>query len=395
MNRDYKYYARIIKGRPLPCAFIDLDYLQENIRQIVRRAGTKKVRPGTKAIRSIEILRRIGASDRKFSGWMCYSAAEAVYLSRNGFDDLFLPYPVYQPQQLRDVCAEIKKGKLVTVTFDSAAHLAQYQSIAAQEHTVLPVCLDIDVASRFPFLHFGVRWSHVRTPDQVRALLRTVKECANVTLTGVIAYEAQIAGLPDRLPGHHLQNRVARVLKRISQRSITGLRREVVGIVAERGIELSFVNAGGTASLELTATDPCVTELTPGSGFFGPALFDHYAGLTLRPAAAYAIEVTRKAPGYLVGHGGGYNAPGVCDASRSPVPYLPEGIKLTAAEGAAEVQTPMTYAGPESIELGDPIFLRPSTAGILAEHFNELLLISNGATVGVATTYRGDGMCFV
>ena len=103
MNRDYKYYARIIKGRPLPCAFIDLDYLQENIRQIVRRAGTKKVRPGTKAIRSIEILRRIGASDRKFSGWMCYSAAEAVYLSRNGFDDLFLPYPVYQPQQLRDV----------------------------------------------------------------------------------------------------------------------------------------------------------------------------------------------------------------------------------------------------------------------------------------------------
>ena len=105
--------------------------------------------------------------------------------------------------------------------------------------------------------------------------------------------------------------------------------------------------------------------------------------------------MTRKAPGYLVGHGGGYNAPGVCDASRSPVPYLPEGIKLTAAEGAAEVQTPMTYAGPESIELGDPIFLRPSTAGILAEHFNELLLISNGATVGVATTYRGDGMCFV
>lgn len=394
MNRSYQYYAGILKQQPLPCAFIDLDYLRENVAQVLRRTGSKKIRPGTKAIRSVELLRRIARSDARFSGWMCYSAAEAVFLSARGFDDLLLPYPVYQARQLREVCTEIKKGNRIIVAFDSVEHLQRYQSVAAREQTILPVCLDIDTATRLPLLHFGVRWSHVHSADQVRVLLGKLKESPNLALSGAIAYEAQIAGLPDRLPGHRLQNGAVRLLKKVAERSIARLRRELLQTLADSGVELSFVNAGGTASLEVTAADPCVTELTPGSGFFGPALFDHYHGLMLRPAAAYAIEVTRKAPGYFVCHGGGYNAPGACDSSRSPVPYLPEGVRLTAAEGAAEVQTPMTYDGRETIGLGDPIFLRTSTAGILSENFKQLLLIADGAVVGAATTYRGDGMCF-
>jgi len=395
MRHDYEYYSRILEREALPYAFVDLDLLKQNVALVVSKAGDKRIRPGTKAVRSVAVLRAILDSDSRLSGSMCYSAAEAVFLSERGFDDLLVAYPTCQTAQLEKVCSELRRGKSIVLTFDSEDHLSRYQAVAERQDVILPLCLDLDLATRFPFLHFGIRWSTVNTPEQARRLCRVLKSSANLRLSGVIAYEAQIAGLPDRLPGHRVHNSAARILKSLSLPKISKLRREVVQAVENEGGRLDFVNAGGTASLEITAQDETVTELTPGSGFYAPALFDYYRNSKFLPAAAYAVEITRKAGKSLVCHGGGYNAPGVCDPSKAPVPYLPEGIRLTAMEGAGEVQTPMTYEGNERMALGDPVFFRTSTAGILAEHFNQLILISDGKIVDRVTTYRGDGMCFV
>jgi D-serine deaminase-like pyridoxal phosphate-dependent protein len=47
------------------------------------------------------------------------------------------------------------------------------------------------------------------------------------------------------------------------------------------------------------------------------------------------------------------------------------------------------------LAIGDPIFFRHSKAGELCERFTRLLLVSRGAVVGEASTYRGDGQCFL
>jgi D-serine deaminase-like pyridoxal phosphate-dependent protein len=74
---------------------------------------------------------------------------------------------------------------------------------------------------------------------------------------------------------------------------------------------------------------------------------------------------------------------------------LPNGASLLPTEGAGEVQTPVAYAGPEVLALGDPIFFRHAKAGELCEHFPEIVLLSGGQIVGRAPTYRGDGRSFV
>ena len=77
-----------------------------------------------------------------------------------------------------------------------------------------------------------------------------------------------------------------------------------------------------------------VTEITAGSGFYAPTLFDHYSAFTLTPAAMFALPVVRK-PSRKVATvlGGGYLASGPADAMRLPTPYLPRGLKLDKREG--------------------------------------------------------------
>jgi len=393
MMRHYQYYARILKNQALPCAIVDIDLLRDNISQTVVKAGNKKIRPHTKALRCAAVTRMILDSNPKFSGLMCSSPNEAAYLSRMGFDDLVIAYPAFGEAALAAVCAELRKGKHITAVFDSEEHLSQYQKIASTHDVTLSMALDLDMAIRFPLLHFGVRWSTVGTPESARKLLKTIKTCPNLELVGILAYEAQVAGLPDKLPGQFFHNQGARLLKRLSASRITQRRKDVLRIISEEGLSVSFVNAGGTSSLEVTALDESVTEMSPGSAFLSPMLFDYFVGVRLQPAAFYAVEITRKAGNRLVCYGGGYNSPGVSDWSRSPVPYLPLGIKLTPTEGAGEVQTPLVYEGGEELSLGDPVFFRVSSAGMLAEHFNEFILVSDGKIVDRVPTYRGEGLC--
>ena len=73
---------------------------------------------------------------------------------------------------------------------------------------------------------------------------------------------------------------------------------------------------------------------------------------------------------------------------------MPTGLKLVLTEGCGEVQTPLRVPAGLQIPLGAPVLFRHAKAGELAERFNEYLLVSKGAIVSRAKTYRGEGRCF-
>src|SRR5262245_6288871 len=54
-QRNYAYYKEIFNGRPMPFAYLDLDLLDQNIRQVVARAGGKRVRLASKSLRSVAV----------------------------------------------------------------------------------------------------------------------------------------------------------------------------------------------------------------------------------------------------------------------------------------------------------------------------------------------------
>ncbi len=395
-EHDYAYYKQVFRGRTMPFAYLDLDLLDQNIRQIAALAAGKRVRLASKSLRSVAVLRRILAADSCFQGSMCYTAQEAVYLAKQGFDDLLIGYPCWHEQDIAAVAQATAAGGRITLMIDSVAHVEQVERAAARYGVRLPLCLDLDMALSVPGLHFGTWRSPIRTPEQARPIIERILASKQVWLDGIMGYEAQIAGVGDHYPGSTLKNTLVRYLKRRSVREVAERRAAIIELINSYQLSLRFVNGGGTGSIATTRLEPGVTEITVGSGFYSPALFDNYRDFRYLPAAGYAIEIVRRpAPNIYTCLGGGYVASGAAGRDKLPLPYLPAGARLNPLEGAGEVQTPIHYDGAEQLAVGDPIFLRHSKAGELCERFTHLLLVSKGAVVDEVTTYRGDGQCFI
>lgn len=389
----YPLYRSIFDGKTMPFSFVDMDILTENAKAIAHRAKGKSVRIASKSIRITAVLRHIFGLEDVFKGIMCYSAAEAVKLSREGFDDLLVAYPIWHRGLAEAICDQLQSGTVIVLMVDSADHIRHLGEIAAAKGVVLPVCLDIDLSMDLPGIHFGVWRSPVKSADTAVQLFSLIEQNPHLRFDGIMGYEAQIAGVGDKNVG--LEASVIRALKRRSVPQLRERRQKIVDALKTRGANLRIVNGGGTGSLETTSQEACVTEVTAGSGFYAPTLFDHYSDFQHQPAAGYALEIVRKPkPGIYTCYGGGYVASGGAGKGKLPEPYLPSGAALTGREGAGEVQTPIIYQGSENLSLGDPIFMRHAKAGELFEHFNTVFLISGGKIVDEVPTYRGEGFAF-
>jgi D-serine deaminase-like pyridoxal phosphate-dependent protein len=173
-------------------------------------------------------------------------------------------------------------------------------------------------------------------------------------------------------------------------------RRGAIVAALSEFVELEIVNGGGTGSLEFTAAEEAVTEVTAGSGFYAPVLFDHYSRFDLIPAAAFALPITRKPSEWVAtALGGGYLASGPGNPGRLPAPWLPEGLRFDEEEGAGEVQTPLLGKPAGDLSVGDRVYLRHAKAGELCDRFDTLLLVEGDEIVDEVPTYRGDGKTFL
>ena len=235
----------------------------------------------------------------------------------------------------------------------------------------------------------------MHSPEQALALARDVERRQQLDLVALMAYEGQISGVGDRPPGQRLRGAAIRFMQRRSAAELAERRAAAVAAVREVA-DLEIVNGGGTGSLELTAAEDAVTEVTAGSGFYAPAQFDHYSRFTLTPAAGFALPIVRRpGPGIATALGGGYLASGAGNPGRLPAPWLPPGLKLDAEEGAGEVQTPLLGAAADGLAIGDRVFMRHSKAGELCERFDSLYLVEGDRIVDSVPTYRGDGQTFL
>jgi len=387
----YNRYQEALREVSKPAAFVDLDFFDHNVRQVLERAGNKPIRVASKSIRCQALLDRVLQSHDRYQGVMAYHAREAVFLSRHGFDDILIAYPSCDSSDLDAVAEEVALGKRLTLMVDSPEHIALANRAAKAKKVQLPLCIDVDMSTKFPGLHFGVQRSGIRSAAQAKALFEVIQQHNALRLDGIMGYEAQLAGLGDNMPGQFIKNQVIRLLQNRALSKVRALRAEVVASI---GIEnLRFVNAGGTGSLETSSEEAVVTEVTAGSAFYAPAMFDGYSQFRHQPAAGFALEITRQPePHIYTCYGGGFVASGAAGKAKLPAPYLPKGAALLPNEGAGEVQTPVFYQGPQPLKIGDPVFFRHAKAGELCEHFRDLYLIKEDQVVDCVPTYRGDLM---
>jgi D-serine deaminase-like pyridoxal phosphate-dependent protein len=252
------------------------------------------------------------------------------------------------------------------------------------------VCIEVDMS----YLgRIGPKRSPIRTPDKAAALASTAA-ARGFTVAGVMGYEGHVAGVGDS-PPNPLLGAGVRAMQRKAVAQVAERRAAVVAAVREVA-EIAIVNGGGSGSIDTTAAEPVVTEITAGSGLLAPALFDSYRAFSPRPAALFCLPVVRKPDGRTATLlGGGYVASGPAGRDRLPQPHLPPGLKLTALEGAGEVQTPLAGPGAACLKVGDRVYLRHAKAGELCERFPTLHLVEGDRVVDEVPTYRGDGKMFL
>ncbi len=393
---EYERLENAFAGRDAPFAFVDLEAMWANAHEMLGRAGPKPVRVASKSLRCRELLERVLAHDPRFRGLMTFTLAETLWLHSLGFDDLLLAYPTADSAALASLAA-LEDPRRPIVMIDSPAHLDLIERAAPAPAAPVRVCMDIDAGYALAGgrLRIGPKRSPVRTPSQAAALARAVVARPGFELAGLMAYEGHIAGVGDRPRGNPLKGAAIERMQSASARELAERRAAVVAAVTEVA-PLELVNGGGTGSLHSTAREPAVTEVSAGSGFYAPTLFDRYSAFTLRPAAGFALPVVRRpAAGTVTLLGGGYHASGAAGKDRLPEPWLPEGLQLDSLEGAGEVQTPVTGAAARSLSLGDRVYLRHAKAGELCERFDSLLLVSGDQVVGEVPTYRGEGRTFL
>lgn len=397
--RPAQYWPELTRAtadRPTPLAVLGVEALAHNADELVRRSGGRSIRIASKSLRIRGVLEAALARPG-FRGVLAYTLAEAIWLAGHGIDDIVVGYPTADVGALRQLAGDDWLTRAITLMVDSEEHLDFITAQLPVYHRRLRVCLEQDMSLDLPGLRVGVWRSPVRTAEQARTMAEAIGRLPGFELVGMMAYEAQIAGVGDALTGSAANRARTRAIRALQRRSAADIyRRRSAAVAAVRAVaDLEFVNGGGTGSVESTAADPSVTEVAAGSGLLGPHLFDNYTRFEVAPAAAYCLPVVRRpAPGMVTVHGGGWIASGPPGHDREPRPVWPPGLGFEPNEGAGEVQTPVLGGAAADLAIGDRVWMRHAKAGELAEHVNSVVLVRGGQVIDEWPTYRGEGAAF-
>ena len=108
-----------------PFAFVDLDAMWANSADMLRRAAGKPIRVASKSLRCRELLRSVLERDAGYRGLLCFTLPEALWLAREGFEDLVVAYPSTGRRALRELAERTARDSsgAPVVMVDSVEHL--------------------------------------------------------------------------------------------------------------------------------------------------------------------------------------------------------------------------------------------------------------------------------
>src|SRR6476646_4390591 len=247
-----------------------------NADAMLERSAGKRVRVASKSVRCRALMEAILGRDERFRGLMTFTLPETLWLAEQNFEDLLLAYPTTDAGALEELAVRsvANPEQAAVVTVDSPDHLDLIESVLGAGAAPIRACIELDASwgTAGGRLKIGARRSPVHSPEQALALARDIEGREKIDLVALMAYEGQISGVGDQPPGRRLRGAAIRIMQRRSAAELAERRAAAVAAVREVS-ELEIVNGGGTGSLELTAKEDSVTEVTAGSGFYAPPQF--------------------------------------------------------------------------------------------------------------------------
>ncbi|MCP4643454.1 MAG: hypothetical protein GY851_23605 [bacterium] len=389
MNRDYDYYREALKGYALPCALVDLDVLDDHADSVAAMADGKSIRVDSRFLRCAPLLERLMSRRPEFGGVVVSSAAEAVFLSLRGFDDLLIARPVWGEADTSGIMDVLHLGKKVVCAVDCLAHSEHLNTVGQDFNTVVSVAMEVDVCPRYAaFLTSGLR-SGVSMPRQAAELAATIAEAPFLRLAGIVGHVPVTAAGDSWLKRVPLRGLICAALMRRARATATARRKSFVEAVAAGTRELDFVTGCAPCSGTLAEADDTVTEWAAGSELVDPAISAPCEGPGMSPAAGLAVEVVRTRSG------GRVECRGTCGfpQTRNGIRPLPAGSRVASAGPNGPLVVRHAPGANTVLEHGSPVILLTNDTPSLFESTNTILLVSDGRVVDEVPTYRGEGQC--
>jgi len=237
--------VKLIDELATPAVLIDCDVLEANIARQAGRAREAGValRPHAKTHKSPQIARMQLKAGAK--GISLAKTSEAEVFAREGFDDIFLAYPIVgrgKPERLLALSDRIR----LAVGVDSEAGAEALSAVFAPAGRRLDVSIKIDCG----YHRVGV------LPKDALALARRIADLPGLRLRGVFTHggHAYAAESADSMAAAAAEEGEA----------VTRVAREL----SAAGLPVEEVSVGSTPSARLVMKAPGVTECRPGNYVF-------------------------------------------------------------------------------------------------------------------------------
>ncbi|MCU1491686.1 MAG: hypothetical protein JWM85_3091 [Acidimicrobiaceae bacterium] len=353
-------------GRPVeslvtPALVLDLPAAKRNIAAMAAALETKpaEIRPHIKVHKSPQL-----SALQVEAGAIGLSVAtvwEAIALAWWGLDDLFVVNTVSHADKVRAL-VELARDKRIFVAVDELANAESLSAAAGAAGSELGVLIEVDT---------GMDRAGVDTVKEAISLAESIQRLAGLRLEGITGYEGHCSLEPD-------EDR-----RRAKHRDAMDKFLEVADSLENGGIPCPIRSAGGTATWDLTASRPGITEIQAGSY----VVMDTFHGAMVRDfenALTVATTVISRAHDRLIVDAGNKSV-GIGGGPRLMAPDI-AALRFDEEHGI--------FVAPDSLEVavGTALRLIPGYAPATVNLYDFYYVADDGVVVDIWPVFpRGPG----
>jgi D-serine deaminase-like pyridoxal phosphate-dependent protein len=226
-----------------PALILDLEVLRRNLKTMAElmKPMPAKLRAHIKVHKSPHIAKM--QIEAGAIGVGTATVWEAIVMARAGIKDVFVINEIVGPKKIR-TAALLAREVPLKVAVDDVTNVEALSDAARQAGSELGCLIEVDT---------GMIRCGVTSPEQALKLARKISELPGLRLEGLTGYEGHCSREPD--------NAKRRPMARKAMEYFVS----VADLLIRNGFSCPILSAAGTATWEITASNPRITEIQPGS----------------------------------------------------------------------------------------------------------------------------------
>jgi D-serine deaminase-like pyridoxal phosphate-dependent protein len=226
-----------------PALILDVEVVRKNLEfmsECMKKAHSK-LRAHIKVHKSPDIARM--QIEAGAIGIGTATLWEAIVMARSGMQDVFVINEVIGQERVL-AAARLAREVSLKVAVDDPVNVKELSNAAQRAGSVIGCMIEVDT---------GMQRCGVASPEEALELGHQIIELPGLRLDGITGYEGHCAMEFDK------------VKREVMQRQAMDYFVGVADLLKKNNLPCHIVSAAGTATWELTANHPGITEIQPGS----------------------------------------------------------------------------------------------------------------------------------